>query len=67
MDQKTVEGRRLIGQDASRLRVTKNDPSGLYQVEAFGNSLADSVSFRFPSWQSLGGSPLLRQVRQAVS
>ena len=24
--------------------------------EAFGNSLADSVSFRFPSWWSLAGS-----------
>jgi hypothetical protein len=30
-------------------------PSGLYQAEPFGNSFADSVSFRFPSWQSLGG------------
>jgi hypothetical protein len=36
--------------------------SGLCQAEAFGNSLADSVSFRFPSWQSLGGAPLLRPI-----
>jgi hypothetical protein len=37
-----------------------SDPLGLSQVEAFGNSLEDSVSFRFPFWLSLGGAPLLR-------
>lgn len=46
------------------LRASRNDPSGFRQAEAFGNSLADSVSFRFPSWRSLGGSPFLRQSRQ---
>ena len=54
MDQKTVEDRRLSGQDASRLRATQNDPSGIYQAETLGNSLADSVGFRVPSWRSLG-------------
>jgi hypothetical protein len=38
----------------------RSDPFGLSQVEAFGNSLEDSVSFRFPSWLSLAGSPFLR-------
>src|SRR5206468_8398096 len=38
-----------------RSRASRSDPSGLCPVEAFGNSLADSVSFRFPSWQSHGG------------
>jgi hypothetical protein len=33
-------------------------------MEAFGNSLSDSVSFRVPSWQSLGGPQLPRQGRQ---
>mgnify|MGYP001574170717 CR=1 FL=1 len=54
MDQKTVEGRRLSGQNTSRLCAMQNNPSELYQVEAFGNSLADSVGFRVPSWRSLG-------------
>jgi hypothetical protein len=49
VDQKTIEGRRLNGQDTSRLRATQNDPSGLYQGEAFGNTLSDSVRFYFPS------------------
>jgi len=40
--------------DASR-----SDPFGLGFVEAFGNSLADPVSFRFPSKPSLDGAPLL--------
>src|SRR5881397_300001 len=40
-----------------RSRASRSDPSGLCPVEAFGNSLADSVSFRFPSWQSHGGCP----------
>ena len=52
---------------------SRSDPSGLithctkpsngYPAEAFGNSFEDSVSFRFPSPQSLGVSPLLRQFR----
>ena len=67
MDQKTAEGRRLSGQNTSRLRATKNDPSGLYQGEVFGNALADSVNFRFPPWRSLDRSLFIRQVRQAVS
>jgi hypothetical protein len=45
VDQKTVEDRRLSGREASRLRVTKNDPSGVYQAEALRNSLADSAGF----------------------
>jgi hypothetical protein len=52
MDQKTAEGRRLSGQNTSRLRALQNDPSGLYQGEVFGNSIADSVSFRFPRSES---------------
>jgi hypothetical protein len=54
LDQKTIEGRRLSGQDTSRLRATQNNPSGFHQVETFGNPLADSFGFRVPSWQSLG-------------
>ncbi len=42
---------------------SRSDPSGLCRAEAFGNSFEDSVSFRFPSPQSLGVSPLLRQFR----
>ncbi len=41
----------------SRFRASRSDPSGLCRAEAYGNSFADSVSFRFPSRQSLGGSP----------
>jgi hypothetical protein len=40
-----------------RFSASQSGPSGLCQAEAFGNSFADSVSFRFPSWQSLGGHP----------
>jgi len=40
-------------------RASRSDPFGLGFVEAFGNSLADSVSFRFPSIPSLDGPPLL--------
>ena len=43
--------RRLCAPWASR-----SDPSGLCRAEAFGNSFEDSVSFRFPSPQSLGVS-----------
>lgn len=42
---------------AARFRTSRSDPSGLCRAESFGNSLADSVSFRFPSRQSLGGCP----------
>jgi hypothetical protein len=38
-----------------------SDPSGFRLAEAFGNSLADSVSFRLPSGLKLGGSPLIRR------
>lgn len=41
-------------------RTSRSDPFGLCEAEAFGNSLADSVSFRFPSSQNLDGTPLLR-------
>ena len=41
-----------------RLNASRNGPFGLCQAEPFGNSLADSVSFRFPSWQSLDGRPV---------
>jgi hypothetical protein len=47
-----------------RLPASWSDPSGLFRVETFGNSLGDSVSFRVPSRYSLGGSPLLRQGRR---
>ena len=35
-------------------------------MEAFGNSLADSVSFRFPFRSTLGGAPLFQQWRRIV-
>ena len=41
-----------------RSNASRNGPFGLCQVEAFGNSFADSVSFRFPSWQSHDGHPV---------
>jgi hypothetical protein len=41
-----------------RSSTSRNGPIGLCQAEAFGNSFADSVSFRFPSWQSLDGRPV---------
>jgi hypothetical protein len=41
-----------------RFNASRNGPFGLCQAEAFGNSLADSVSFRFPSRQSLDGHPV---------
>ena len=52
--------RRGPGRERSRL-TSRSDPIGLSQVEAFGDSLADSVSFRFPPWLSLEGAPLLRR------
>jgi hypothetical protein len=41
-----------------RFSASQNGPSGLCQAESFGNSFADSVSSRFPSWQSLDGHPV---------
>ena len=41
-----------------RFSASRNGPFGLCQAEAFGNSFADSVSFRFPAWQSLDGYPV---------
>ncbi len=41
-----------------RSSASRNGPFGLCLAEAFGNSLADSVSFRFPSRQSLDGHPV---------
>jgi hypothetical protein len=35
-------------------------------MEAFGNSLADSVSFRFPFRSTLGGAPLFQQWSRIV-
>jgi hypothetical protein len=67
MDQKTVEGRRLSGQDTPRLRATQNDPFGLYQPESFGNFLTDTVSVRAPSRQSRDGATFLRRRRQSAS
>lgn len=42
-----------------RSRASRSDPFGLSLAEAFGNSLAGSVSFRFPPRPSLDGSLLL--------
>ena len=50
------------GDRALRSSASRNGPFGLCQAEAFGNSFADSVSFRFPSWQSLDGPPFLRLI-----
>ena len=41
-----------------RSSASRNGPIGLCQAEPFENSFADSVSFRFPSWQSLDGHPV---------
>jgi hypothetical protein len=41
-----------------RSNASRSGPFGLCQAESFGNSFADSVSFRFPSWQSLDGHPV---------
>jgi hypothetical protein len=46
--------------ESGRGLTSQSDPIGLSQAEAFRNSLADSVSFRFPSWLSLDGAPLFR-------
>jgi len=47
--------------ESGHVLTSQSDPIGLSQAEAFRNSLADSVSFRFPSWLSLDGAPLLRR------
>jgi hypothetical protein len=41
-----------------RSNASLNGPSGLCQAESFGDSFADSVSFRLSSWQSLDGHPV---------
>lgn len=46
--------------ESDRVLISRSDPFGLSWVETFGNSFADSVSFRFPSRLNLDGSPLLR-------
>src|SRR5437870_12175984 len=45
------------GEEINRFRASRVDPSGLCRAEPFGNSFEDSVSFRFPSRQRLGGFP----------
>jgi hypothetical protein len=52
--------------ESGRVLTSQSDPIGLSHAEAFGNSLADSVSFRFPSWLSLDGAPLLRRSCSAL-
>jgi hypothetical protein len=52
--------------ESGRVLTYQSDPIGLSQAEAFRNSLADSVSFRFPSWLSLDGAPLLRRSCSAL-
>ncbi len=52
--------------ESGRVLTSQSDPIGLSQAEAFRNSLADSVSFRFPSWLSLDWAPLLRQSCSAL-
>lgn len=54
------KGRRLS--ESIRVLISRSDPFGLSRVETFGNSLADSVSFRLPSRLSLDGAPLLRSI-----
>ena len=49
-----------------RLPASQSDPSGVDRMEAFENSLADSVSFRFPFRSTLGGAPLFQQGRRIV-
>jgi len=52
--------------ESGRVLTSQSDPIGLSQAETFRNSLADSVSFRFPSWLSLDGAPLLRRSCSAL-
>lgn len=49
-----------------RLPASQSDPSGVGRREAFGNSLADSVSFRFPFRSTLDGAPLFQQWSRMV-
>ena len=51
------ETKRRRGGTALRSSASQNGPFGLCQAESFGNSFADSVSFRLPSWQNLDGHP----------
>ena len=44
-----------------RVGASRSDPFRICRRASFGNSFADSVSFRFPLRQILEGSPLLRQ------
>jgi len=48
------------------LPASQSDPSGVDRMEVFGNSLADSVSFRFPFRSTLVGAPLFQQGRHMV-
>ena len=52
------ETKRRRGGIALRSSASRNGPLGLCLAESFGNSFEDSVSFRFPSWQSLDGRPV---------
>jgi hypothetical protein len=52
--------------ESGRVLTSQSDPIGLSQAKAFRNSLADSVSFRFPSWLSLDWAPVLRQSCSAL-
>ncbi len=57
-----ARGRNWSLAESERVLTSRSDPFGLSQAEAFGNSLEDSVSSRFPSWLSLDGALLLREV-----
>lgn len=46
-----------VGPCCGRFLASRSDLSGPSRAEGFRNSLADSVSFRFPSRQGLGGCP----------
>lgn len=52
------ETKRRRGGKALRSIASRNSPLEFCQAESFGNSIADSVSFRLPSWQSLNGHPV---------
>ena len=57
---------RRRGGRALRSIASRNGPFGLCQAETFGNSLADSVSFRFPSWQSFDGHSVPPALRSGL-
>ena len=61
-----MEVRTVLWSDSTSRGTSQSDPIGLSQAEAFRNSLADSVSFRFPSWLSLDWAPLLRRSCSAL-